>query len=320
MLPNEKHNLLTMKKPSLLILAAGIGSRYGGLKQVDGMGPGGESILEFSVFDAIRAGFGKVVFVIRRDIEAAFKEKVGQRIEPHIATEYAFQEITTGLDWLGEKPQRERPWGTGHAILSAKEYLNEPFVAINADDFYGADAFQTIGDFLQTECSPTKYGMVAYQIGNTLSENGTVSRGVCSTNAGGFLTDVVERHKIARHPDGIHFADESGTRHFLTDDTPVSMNFWGFHPTILQEIETQFRDFVLENKDNPKAEFYIPKVVNTLIEAGKVQVKVMNSDSQWYGVTYPDDKETVQSALAKMVEEEQYPMGLWQELNQPVSQ
>lgn len=308
-----------MKKPSLLILAAGIGSRYGGLKQVDGMGPGGESILEFSVFDAIRAGFGKVVFVIRRDIEEAFKEKVGQRIEPHITTEYAFQEMTTGLDWLGEKPHREKPWGTGHAILSAKEFLNEPFVAINADDFYGADAFKTIGKFLRDECSPSEYGMVAYRIGNTLSENGTVSRGVCSTNVGGFLTDVVERHKIERHPDGIHFTDESGTRHFLADSTPVSMNFWGFHPTILQEIEAQFRDFVLENKNNPKAEFYIPKVVNTLIEAGKVKVKVMNSDSQWYGVTYPADKETVQSALAKMVEEEQYPMGLWQESSHPAT-
>jgi NDP-sugar pyrophosphorylase family protein len=297
-------------KPTLLILAAGIGSRYGGLKQVDGMGPGGESILEFSVYDAIQAGFGKVVFVIRRDIEADFKEKVGSKVEPHIPTKYAFQEMTTGLDWLDEKPERTKPWGTGHAILSAKEHLTEPFVAINADDFYGADAFKTIGDFLQHECSPTQYGIVAYQIGNTLSENGTVSRGVCSTNAEGFLTDVVERHKIERHPDGIHFADETG-RHFLADGTPVSMNFWGFHPTILQEIESQFRAFVLENKDNPKSEFYIPKVVNTLIESGKVRVKVMNSDSQWYGVTYTNDKETVQGALGKMVAAGMYPKGLW---------
>ncbi len=300
-----------MQKPTLLILAAGIGSRYGGLKQVDGMGPGGESILEYSVHDAIRAGFGKVVFVIRRDIEEAFRDIVGSKVEPHIHTEYAFQEMTTGLDWLAEKPVREKPWGTGHAILSAKDHLHEPFVAINADDFYGADAFQTIGDFLREDCSPAQYGMVAYRLGNTLSENGAVSRGVCAVNAGGFLTDVVERTKIERFPDGIHFTDEAG-RHFLADDTPVSMNFWGFHPTVLGEIESQFRDFVLANTGNPKAEFYIPKVVNTLIESGKVQVKVMNSDSQWYGVTYPEDKDTVQRALAEMVEESQYEAGLWE--------
>jgi NDP-sugar pyrophosphorylase family protein len=300
-----------MKQPTLLILAAGIGSRYGGLKQADGMGPGGETILEYSVFDAIRAGFGKVVFVIRRDIEQDFKKIVGEKIEPHIRTEYAFQEFDTGLEWLKEKPVRTKPWGTGHAIFSAKNLIQESFVAINADDFYGADAFQTIGDFLRNDCSPTQYGMVAYQLSNTLSENGAVSRGVCSVNAEGLLTDVVERTKIEKFPDGIHFSDETG-RHFLADNTPVSMNFWGFHPAIFGEIETQFRDFVLQNKDNPKAEFYIPKVVNTLIEAGKVQVKVLNSDSQWYGVTYPEDKNTVQAALAKMTREGKYKKGLWQ--------
>lgn len=297
-------------KPTLLILAAGIGSRYGGLKQADGMGPGGETILEYSVFDAIRAGFGKVVFVIRRDIEAAFREIVGSKVEPHIHTEYAFQEMTTGLDWLADKPERSKPWGTGHAILSAREHIREPFVAINADDFYGADAFQAIGDFLRGECSPSRYGMVAYRLSNTLSENGSVSRGVCSVDAEGFLSDVVERTKIEQFDDGIFFSDESG-RHFLSDNTPVSMNFWGFHPTIFGEIESQFREFVLQNRDNPKSEFYIPKVVNTLIEAGKVQVRVLNSDSQWYGVTYPEDKDTVQSALAGMAAEEMYSVGLW---------
>jgi dTDP-glucose pyrophosphorylase len=304
-----------MTKPTLLILAAGIGSRYGGLKQADGMGPGGETILEYSVFDAIQAGFGKVVFVIRRDIEQDFKKIVGKKIEPHIRTEYAFQEITTGLDWLSKKPQRQKPWGTGHAIFSAREHIHEPFVAINADDFYGADAFKTIGDFLRNDCSPTQYGMVAYQLNNTLSENGAVSRGVCAVDAEGFLTDVVERTKIEKFADGIHFSDETG-RHFLADNTPVSMNFWGFHPTVFEEIESQFRDFVLQNKDNPKAEFYIPKVVNTLIEAGKVQVKVLNSDSQWYGVTYPEDKNTVQAALGKMTKQGKYKAGLWQGLHE----
>ena len=291
-------------------MAAGIGSRYGGLKQADGMGPGGETILEYSVFDAIRAGFGKVVFVIRRDIEEAFREVVGSKVERHIRTEYAFQEMSTGLDWLAEKPERNKPWGTGHAILSARDHIREPFVAINADDFYGADAFQAIGDFLRGECSPSRYGMVAYRLNNTLSENGSVSRGVCSVDSDGFLTDVVERTKIERFDDGIFFSDEVG-RHFLSDNTPVSMNFWGFHPTIFGEIESQFREFVLQNRDNPKSEFYIPKVVNTLIEAGKVQVRVLNSDSQWYGVTYPEDKNTVQSALAGMAAEEMYSVGLW---------
>lgn len=299
-----------MKKPTLLILAAGIGSRYGGLKQADGMGPGGETILEYSVFDAIRAGFGKVVFVIRRDIEEAFREIVGCKVESYIPTEYAYQEMTTGLDWLAAKPDRAKPWGTGHAILSARDYIDEPFVAINADDFYGADAFEAIGEFLRRDCSPSQYGMVAYRLSNTLSENGAVSRGVCSVDEEGFLTDVVERTRIERFAEGIFFTDETG-RHFLAGDTPVSMNFWGFHPTIFEELESQFRDFVLQNKDNPKAEFYIPKVVNTLIESDKVRVKVLNSDSQWYGVTYPEDKNTVQAALAKMAVQGKYHAELW---------
>ncbi len=298
-------------QPTLLILAAGIGSRYGGLKQVDGMGAGGEAILEFSVYDAIRAGFGKVVFVIRKDIEEAFRETVGKRVEAQIRTEYAFQEMTTGLDWLDEKPHREKPWGTGHAILSAKAHLTEPFIAINADDFYGADSFQAIADFLRQDCTPGQYGMVAYRLGNTLSENGSVSRGVCSVSADGFLTDVVERTKIERFEDGIHFIDETGIRHFLDDKTPVSMNFWGFHPTVLQEIDSQFRAFVTANMDKPKGEFYIPTVVNQLIKSGKINLKVLTSESQWYGVTYPEDKDTVQAALGRMVEEGMYPKSLW---------
>lgn len=300
-------------QPTLLILAAGIGSRYGGLKQVDGMGAGGEAILEFSVYDAKRAGFGKVVFVIREDIEEAFREKVGKRVEAQMHTEYAFQEMNSCLDWLDEKPHREKPWGTGHAILSAKAHLTEPFIAINADDFYGADSFQAIADFLRNDCTPDQYGMVAYRLGNTLSENGSVSRGVCSVNGEELLTDVVERTKIERFEDGIHFIDEAGGRHFLDDRTPVSMNFWGFHPTVLPEIESQFRDFVAANMDKPKAEFYIPSVVNQLIKTDKIKLKVLTSESQWYGVTYPEDKDTVQLALGEMAREGMYPKGLWGE-------
>lgn len=286
-------------QPTLLILAAGVGSRYGGLKQVDGMGPGGEAILEYSVHHAIQAGFGKIVFVIRKSIEEPFREMVGRRVEAKIQTEYAFQEFDSCLDWLEEKPHREKPWGTGHAILSAKHLLDAPFATVNADDFYGEDAFMHLGNFLRNQCSATEYGMVAYQLGNTLSENGVVSRGVCSVDGNGFLSGVTERTKIERFADGIHYTDETG-RHFLADNTPVSMNLWGLHHSVLEEIELQFRAFVLANSANPKAEFYIPSVINQLIESGKIRLRVLHSNSQWYGVTYPEDKATVQAALAGM--------------------
>jgi NDP-sugar pyrophosphorylase family protein len=294
-------------KPTLLILAAGIGSRYGGLKQVDGMGPGGEAILEFSVFDAIRAGFGKVVFVIRKDIEEAFRDKVGRKVEKQIDTHYAFQEMDTALEWLADKPIREKPWGTGHAILSAKHLIHEPFATVNADDFYGADGFSALAGFLSKDCRPDNYGMVAYDLGNTLSENGAVSRGVCTVDANGFLSEVNERTKIERYEDGIHYSDETGARHFLADHTPVSMNLWGLHHSAMQEIESQFQAFVKNNLQHPKAEFYIPTVINNLLKSGKISLQVLNCHSQWYGVTYPDDKTTVQAALAGM----DYPLGLW---------
>ena len=298
-------------KPTLLILAAGVGSRYGGLKQVDGMGPGGESILEFSVYDAIQAGFGKVVFVIRKEIEAEFRLRVGKRVEAQIHTEYAFQEYDTALDWLSEKPHRLKPWGTGHAILSAKPYIHEPFATVNADDFYGPDGFRELAQFLANDCSTNQYGMVAYQLGNTLSENGSVSRGVCSVDAEGFLSDVTERTQIERFDDGIYFTETGGERYFLADNTPVSMNLWGLHHSVLNEIESQFQAFVEANFENPKAEFYIPTVINNLLTSGKIKLKVLHSDSQWYGVTYPEDKETVQKALSSLG----YPKGLWHSEN-----
>ncbi|MFN0213746.1 MAG: NDP-sugar synthase [Saprospiraceae bacterium] len=286
-------------QPTLLILAAGVGSRYGGLKQVDGIGPGGEAILEYAVHQAIEAGFGKVVFVIRKDIEAAFREKVGHRVESKIHTEYAFQEFDSCLDWLAEKPHREKPWGTGHAILSARHLLNEPFATVNADDYYGTEAFQQLGDFLRNQCSPTEYGLMAYQLGKTLSENGAVSRGVCAVNEAGYLNSVTERTKIERHPDGIHYIDETG-RYFLSETTPVSMNLFGLHHSIFEELDSQFRAFVKANADKPKVEYLIPTVLNNLVETGKIRIRVLSSDSQWYGVTYPEDKETVQAALASL--------------------
>lgn len=298
-------------QPTLLILAAGIGSRYGGLKQVDGMGPGGEAIIEYSAFDALRAGFGKIVFVIRRDIETEFRERVGSRIEPHIPVEYAFQEMDTALDWLPVRPQRVKPWGTGHAILSARQYLTEPFAAINADDFYGAEAFKTLADFLKNDCSPSEYALVAYRLANTLSENGSVSRGVCVVSPDGYLSEVTERTKIERFAEGIFHTFDDGSRLALPDETLVSMNFWGFHPAILEDIDRLFREFVDRNAEQPKAEFYIPSVVSAMIHSGKAKVKTLSSESAWYGVTYPGDKDTVQAALAELTRQGVYKKPLW---------
>ncbi|MEZ4917954.1 MAG: nucleotidyltransferase [Saprospiraceae bacterium] len=299
-----------MGKPTLLILAAGIGSRYGGLKQVDGMGSGGEAILEYSVFDAIRAGFGKVVFVIRKDIEQAFREKVGKRVEKQIEVDYVYQEFSTGIDWTNDIPHREKPWGTGQAMLAAASVINEPFATVNADDFYGAHAFQTLGDFLANQSSPERFGMVAYQLGKTLSENGSVSRGVCDVSPDGFLDTINERTKIERQGSEIIFT-ENGEQLLLDEQTPVSMNLWGFHHSVMDEAQSLFHKFVENHRDQPRAEFYIPTIVSHMIETGKMKLQVLNSDSQWYGVTYPEDKDSVQQALAQLAANGSYPNPLW---------
>lgn len=296
-------------KPTLLILAAGIGSRYGGLKQIDGMGLGGEAILEFSIFDALRAGFGKVVFIIRKDIEAEFRARVGSKFEGRVPVEYAFQELDTALEFLTEKTDRKKPWGTAHAMLAAKSIVNEPCAVINADDYYGPEAFETLAQFLKNDCKKDVMAMVGYQLANTLSENGSVARGVCHER-GGFLTDVVEHTKIARGAGGIFNTFEDGSVRQLPDDTVVSMNFWGFHPQIFVEIEKMWRPFVEKNLENPKAEFFIPLVVNHLIESGEAKCKVLPCNAQWFGVTYTDDKPIVQAALAGFAEKGIYPVPL----------
>ncbi|MFN4081120.1 MAG: NDP-sugar synthase [Saprospiraceae bacterium] len=299
-------------KPSLLILAAGVGSRYGGLKQVDGVGPGGAAILEYSVFDAIRAGFGKVVCVIRRDIEADFRRLVSSKFEKRIPTVYAFQEKDTALEWLSDIPERSKPWGTGHAILSARHLLTEPFATINADDFYGLDTFRLMADFLSARCTPRRYGMVAYLLGNTLSDNGAVSRGVCEVGEQNTLVGITEQTHIERDSQGrirVGKPEENGP--ILADDMPVSMNIFGLHQEILPELDRQFREFVQAHQDQPKAEFYIPKAVDKMIRDGSVAVEVMRSESKWLGVTYPEDKQTVSEALGQMVGEGVYPASLW---------
>jgi UTP-glucose-1-phosphate uridylyltransferase len=299
-------------KPTLLILAAGMGSRYGGLKQVDALGPSGEAIIEFSVYDAIRAGFGKVVFVIRDTIEAAFKEKFAGKFEDKIQVEYVFQDVNTEIEGVTDLPERVKPWGTAHAVLVAENVINEPFAVINADDYYGVEAFQTIAKFLTEDVSADNWAMVGYILKNTLSDHGTVNRGVCTADAKDHLTNVVERHKIGRKEDNkVYFVDDDGSTQEVSENAVVSMNFWGFHQDIFSIIKSQFIEFAAANRENPKAEFYIPLVVNRQIEADEAKLKVLTSDDNWYGVTYQDDKPMVQSAFDELVEKGVYPNSLW---------
>ena len=299
-------------KPTLLILAAGIGSRYGGLKQADSVGPAGEAIIEYSIFDAIRAGFGKVVIVIRKSIEQDFKEKFAGKFDDKIKVEYAFQELDSPIEGISKFPERKKPWGTGHAMLVAKDLIKEPFLVINADDFYGFSAFQKMADFLTNRCTPTHSGMVGYLLKNTLSENGSVSRGVCEVNDSGHLTSVTERTKINRdEKDEQIYYHEDDQRVHLSEDTIVSMNFWGFHPSVFDLTRKMFVDFVKNNQDNSTAEFYIPKIANTLIEQKMADLTVMTTRDQWYGITYQEDKQTVQNAFWALTTIGAYPNGLW---------
>ena len=298
-------------KPTLLILAAGIGSRYGGLKQADGVSPNGEAIIEYSIYDAIRAGFGKVVIVIRKSIEADFKAKFAGKFDDKIVVKYAFQEWDSPIEGIEKFPERTKPWGTGHAMLVARDLINEPFLVINADDFYGFSAFQQISTFLTEQCTPNHGGMVGYWLKNTLSENGSVSRGVCSINQKHHLTSVVERTKIGRDTDSDIYFYEGDKKTPLADDTIVSMNFWGFHPSIFEEARKMFVQFVEDNGDNPTAEFYIPLVANTMIEDGKMDLTVMTTRDQWYGVTYQEDKQTVRNAFWALTTIGAYPNSLW---------
>lgn len=298
-------------KPTLLILAAGMGSRYGGLKQIDGVGPNGETIIEYSIYDAIHAGFGKVVFVIRPDIEQAFKETISNKFEDKIEVGYAFQETTTPIEGIDSFPEREKPWGTAHAVLVAKDQINEPFAVINADDYYGTSGFQTMAKFLTNDCKPDQYSMVAYIVQNTLSDNGTVSRGVCEMDENNNLTDVVERFKVHRDGNKVFCQDDDGNKLEISDQSLVSMNFWGFHPDIFEVMRKDFIQFVADNEGKPKAEFFIPLIVNSQIKSGAAKVAVLSNDQKWYGVTYKEDKEAVQKAFQNLTNDGIYPSPLW---------
>ncbi len=297
-------------QPTLLILAAGMGSRYGGIKQLDQFGPNGETIIDYSLFDAIRAGFGKVVFIIREELRADFEEIFAPKLAGKIEVDYAIQALGSYVpEELGEV-RRTKPWGTGHAMLCAKDHTHTPFAVINADDFYGLEAFQLIGDFLKSDTHDDLHAMVGYEVQKTLSENGSVSRGVCAMDAYGHLTSVIERTKIYQKDDRIVFEEGDGLTP-LEPQTPVSMNFWGFKPSVFPLVQKQFESYAIANIDSPKAEFYIPTVMTNLIQTGTGRCKVFRSASEWFGVTYPDDKPTVQAALASLHETGAYPAQLW---------
>jgi NDP-sugar pyrophosphorylase family protein len=301
-------------KPTLLILAAGMGSRYGGLKQLDAMGPSGEVVLDYSVYDAIRAGFGKVVFVIRRDFEELFRTQIGSKFEGRITVDYAFQDLNDLPEGFSVPEGRTKPWGTAHALLSAANVVNEPFLMINADDFYGQDAYKKIAaDLVQPRPNDGKshWSMVGFYLKNTLSDHGSVSRGVCTRDANGMLTTVLEMTKIFKHGNAAENREVEGAYVPLTGDEVVSMNFFGFTPDIFPHLRKAFAEFLSKRGTELKSECYVPAEVDALISAGKAEVRVLETTGKWFGVTYPEDKAEVVASIRKLIDAGEYPQSLW---------
>lgn len=307
-----------MKKPALVILAAGMGSRYGGLKQMDPMDPMGHAIIDYSIYDAKRAGFGKVVFVIKKAIEKDFKETVGARVPEGMEVCYAYQEVDALPEGYTVPEGRVKPWGTAHAVLCAKPFINEPFAVINADDYYGVDGYKVMADFLtshEAKDGKAPFAMVGYHLGNTVTDNGYVSRGVCETNENGELVSVTERTRIEKYNGGVAYTEDDGNTWVqVPDDTTVSMNMWGFTKSILDEIKAGFPAFLDKGlKENPmKCEYFLPTVVSNLLAEDKATVSVLKSADKWYGVTYKEDKPVVVAAIQKMKDEGLYPQHLWE--------
>ncbi len=301
-------------KPTLLVLAAGMGSRYGGLKQMDPMGPNGETVLDYSVFDAIRAGFGKVVFVIREDFAEAFRETVGARFAGRIEVAYAFQKLIDLPEGFSVPEGREKPWGTAHAVRAARHEIDGPFAVVNADDFYGADAYAVVAAWFAKHPGndgKEHYAMVGYPLRNTLSEHGSVNRGICQTDEKNLLTDVEEVVEIARGEDGVARGTSIGGEvREVADGCPVSMNFWGFTPSFLEQLETHFIEFLREKGGELKSECYIPTVVDDLIRKGEADCEVLETSANWFGVTYPDDKPHVVASIAALIQNGEYPTPL----------
>ncbi|MBQ8438860.1 MAG: nucleotidyltransferase [Alistipes sp.] len=303
-----------MVKPTLLVLAAGMGSRYGALKQMDGVGPNNEAIIDYSIYDAIRAGFGKVVFVIRHSFADAFTAQFNaERFGGKIEVEYVYQELDCLPEGFTVPEGREKPWGTNHALLMAKDAIHEPFAVINADDFYGADAYRVIGEYLSGLAGEKNhYCMVGYEVNKTLSENGTVSRGVCTINEEGFLQSIVERTKIERNAEGTIVFHDLGEDEVLAENTPVSMNLFGFTPDYFEYSEDYFRTFLSDpaTQSNLKAEFFIPLVVNNLI-GSTAKLRVLSTTANWFGVTYQADKPQLMAKIEQLIEAGVYPRNLW---------
>lgn len=298
-------------KPTLLILAAGMGSRYGGLKQMDQLGPGGETIIDYSIYDAINAGFGKVVLVVRESIREEMSGLFSARWGDKIKIEYAIQEVNVPVAGIESLPHREKPWGTAHAVMVAKPNINEPFAVINADDFYGADAYKAVHDFLVNEANDQTYAMAGYILKNTLSDHGSVSRGVTVADQNNVLETITERTKIHRENGKIVYVDDQGQQLELDEESYVSMNFWAFSTGFFEESEELFRQFVADNPDNPKAEFYIPLVIETLMKQDKIKVKVLENRAKWMGVTYQEDRPLVVAKLQELADNGDYPVGVF---------
>ncbi len=299
-------------KPTLFILAAGMGSRYGGLKQLDGLGPNGETIMDYSIYDAIRAGFGKVVFVIRQYFSKDFEEKIISKYKGLIDTDVVFQELNIVPEGCSYNQQREKPWGTNHAVLMGAKVIHEPFAVINADDFYGQESFEILADFLKSiKGKQNEYCMIGYRVGNTLSESGAVSRGVCEVDENGFLKNIVERTHIEEKARGIVYRNENNESIELNRNNPVSMNMWGFSPDYFDYSLDFFKEFLNEHGQELKSEFYIPFAVNNLIVEGKATCKVLDTPSKWFGVTYSEDRPQTVSEIRKLVEQGVYPEKLF---------
>lgn len=295
-------------QPTLVILAAGMASRYGSMKQVQGFGPGGETIMDYSIYDAIRTGYSKIVFIIRRNFEDDFKKIFDPKLKDHVTIEYVHQEMDLFINGYKVPPERTKPWGTAHAVLCAKDAVQEPFAVINADDFYGLNAFEKAADFLRTGCNPSRFAIVGYELSKTLSDNGTVNRGVCEVKNGN-LASIVERINIIKSGNKAVCDDDKEPKE-LPLDTPVSMNFWCFDPSVFSFTEKMFHQFLSENINKPKAEFFIPIVADEFIKE-KGTIKVIPTPAPWFGVTYKEDAPEVEKSLNDLITKGEYPSQLW---------
>jgi len=298
-------------KPTLLVLAAGMGTRYGGNKQLDEVGPSGETIIDYSIYDAIRAGFGKIVFVIRRDIEEQVKERFVERLKDKIEVDYVFQEITNLPEGVKVSDERQKPWGTSHAILVTREKIMEPFGVINADDYYGVDSFKILKDFLVNDKGIANYCIVGYKLGNTLSDHGHVNRGVCQVGDDGLLKNIVETRQIEKTKDGAKAPSADGSFLYFTGNEIVSMNLWGFKPTCYDFLEKEFRRFLNEKGMDPKSELDIPTSVDKFVKNGEITIQILMSNDRWFGVTYREDKPFVVESIRKMIREGIYPARIY---------